>query len=144
MAKQDFPKFYDYLFQRTPEWDEKVSRGMFEPYICPLPCDMRLLPNLLRKVYAAKPPKRRRKLKRRSAQRFYQKYDLACSLLNRRLELWLCTLPKKRQEKERKRRTVDPQNTWIGKTEVAPWPDEDKASSPWQKVKVHGQTATAL
>jgi hypothetical protein len=129
MAKLTYDKFYDFLFERTPDWDAKIVEDIRrKPWIEPLPIDVRLLPNLMRRVHVAHGASQQKLAKRLriSVGRFRRLREQAYDLLRVRLKVWLRRLPKNRRKHERALRLNN--NGWIGQIELGAYPTPTRLS----------------
>jgi len=110
---QDKLKFSEWLLNQVPFYDELILRDMDKPYLHPMPQDVWLLPNCLRRVYAA------RGAERKSAKRlgmsiweFRTARDTSIKMLDQRLTKWIASLPKRRRSKEHKLRWFSSSDAW--------------------------------
>jgi hypothetical protein len=121
----DCTQFYDWLFERVPQWEEKIMRDLSDSSdgkkrLHPEPVDVRLLPNLLRRVHTARGSERQCASRlRMPLRRFLALSQEADDMLRERLRCWLRRLPKERRTKERARRWHV--GGWIGQISVEPW-----------------------
>jgi len=126
-------RFYDFLFDNVPRWEEQIYES-FTPVkksLHPEPVDVRLLPNRLRRVYAAHGDDDRARAKRlrMSLRKFRTLHEEAEELLKVRLRQWLRRLPKDQRIIERKKRWHD--GSWIGQVSTEPF----EPSKGWISIR---------
>lgn len=115
--------FAEFLVSQVPFYDERILTNMMhensKPYLHALPIDVRLLPNKLRAVYVEgefSSCKRIRVRFKMQRWKFKLLRKQACDLLLQRLEAWLNSLPKRKRNREFKKRWFA--DSWIGNVTV--------------------------
>jgi hypothetical protein len=136
--RNDHEQFYDWLYARVPKYDELVMRDIGKPAkkcLYAEPADVRLLPNLLRRVHAARGSERQcAKRLRMPLHRFRALSQEANYMLRVRLRRWLSSLSPERRAKERARRWHI--GGWIGQISVEAW-QPPAATDRWASVMHH-------
>ncbi len=121
------PDLVQFLVDQTPVFDalvvEDIRPADSPKYFHVLPIDVRLLPNTLRPIFAEsdfvsiKTVRRRFKMSR---PKFRKVKQSASDLLLSRLNVWLDSLPKRKRNRELKKRWFA--DGWIGKVTTGEFP----------------------
>lgn len=134
-SRNDCKQFYDWLFDRVSIYDRRVLDDIqpSKKRLHPEPVDVRLLPNLLRRVHAARGSERQcAKRLRMPLRRFMSLSQEADDMLRLRLRQWLKRLPPEQRAKERARRWHV--GGWVGRLETEPWQPPPSATDRWSAV----------
>jgi hypothetical protein len=112
--------FIEFLLERQPDYDELILQkikpsGRFSP----LPQDIRLLPNQLRRVYCATEPMHKSaNALRMSVNKLWEQKEIAEKLLIKRTRAKIAKLPSEERKYERWRRS----SGWIGLVSLGEFP----------------------